>query len=198
MKKKQTFLLTATVTAALSLTGCQSGSADAHNEELRQQISQLEQQIQDLEEQITSVNEAASKDSSAAQNTPADQSPQETAPAANPDPEAEAPPEDTSSLSTTYTMEELNALVSAYEEKADSAVPSGSASEDMEQFFALKQEEKSIDDTLDLHEDELEYLYRNNQLSRDEYKTLERELDRLEDRLDAAEDKLEYTFGIDD
>lgn len=95
-------------------------------------------------------------------------------------------------------MEELNALVSAYEEKADSAVPSGSASEDMEQFFALKQEEKSIDDTLDLHEDELEYLYRNNQLSRDEYKTLERELDRLEDRLDAAEDKLEYTFGIDD
>ena len=68
----------------------------------------------------------------------------------------------------------------------------------MEQFLTLKQEEKKIDNDLDLHEDELEYLYRNGSLSRDEYRTLERELERLEDRLDAAEDELEYIFGIDD
>ena len=199
MKKKQTFLLTATVTAALSLTGCQSGGADAQNEELRQQITQLEQQIQDLEDQIASVSEAAQENNVPAQEAADSQSPQETAPASNPDPEAAAPPEeDRTPLPTTYTMEELTTLVTAYEEKAGSAVPSGSASEDMEQFFTLKQEGKTIDDSLDLHEDELEYLYRNNQLSREEYKTLERELERLEDRLDDAEDKLEYTFGIDD
>ncbi len=95
-------------------------------------------------------------------------------------------------------MEELTAMVSAYEETAGAAVPSGTAADDMEQFLTLKQEEKKIDNDLDLHEDELEYLYRNGSLSRDEYRTLERELERLEDRLDAAEDELEYIFGIDD
>ena len=68
----------------------------------------------------------------------------------------------------------------------------------MEQFFVLKQEEKQIDDCLDRHEDELEYLYHNGSLTRDDYKKLERELERLEDKLDDAEDRLEYTFGIDD
>ena len=68
----------------------------------------------------------------------------------------------------------------------------------MESFFNLKQEEKEIDHALDLHEDELEYLYRQNTLTRDEYRKLERELEQLEDRLDQAEDDLEYLFGIDD
>lgn len=51
---------------------------------------------------------------------------------------------------------------------------------------------------LDRHEDELEYLYKNNSLTREEYKKLERDLERLEDQLDDAEDQLEYLFGIDD
>ena len=68
----------------------------------------------------------------------------------------------------------------------------------MEQFFAFKQEEKQIDDLLDQHEDELEYLYKKQSLTRDEYKRLERELDLLDDKLDAAKDQLEFVFGIDD
>ncbi len=80
----------------------------------------------------------------------------------------------------------------------DTIVPASSSSESMEQFLTLKQEKKEIDDELDLHEDELERLYRQDALSRDDYKARERELERLEDRLDDAEDKLEYTFGIDD
>jgi predicted nucleic acid-binding Zn-ribbon protein len=103
-----------------------------------------------------------------------------------------------SALTTTHSLEELADVITAYEEKVNAAAPSGNASEDMEQFMDLKQEEKTIDQDLDLHEDELEYLYRNGSLSREEYKSLERELERLEDRLDAAEDLLEYTFGMDD
>lgn len=68
----------------------------------------------------------------------------------------------------------------------------------MEQFFLLKQEEKQIDDSLDVHEDELEYLYKSNYLTRDEYKKSEQELETLEDRLDDVENELEITFGIDD
>ena len=88
--------------------------------------------------------------------------------------------------------------MAAYEEKVSSAASSGSPSEDMDQFFTLKQEEKKIDDDLDRYEDELEYLYRKGSLTRDDYRSLERELERLEDRLDAAEDTLEYIYGIDD
>ena len=95
-------------------------------------------------------------------------------------------------------MEELGAMVGAFAAKAGAAAPSGQDAQDMEQFFVLKQEEKQIDDTLDSHEDELEYLYKTGSLTRDDYKRLERELELLEDRLDAAEDQLEYVFGIDD
>lgn len=89
-------------------------------------------------------------------------------------------------------------MVDAFVEKANAAVPGGTGAEVMEQFFALKQEEKQIDDLLDGHEDELEYLYKIQTLTRDGYKQLERELELLEDQLDAAEDRLEYVFGIDD
>lgn len=99
---------------------------------------------------------------------------------------------------TTYTIEELSAMVEAFAAKAGEAVTSGDAAQDMEQFFAMKQEEKQIDDALDYHEDELEYLYKNGSLTREEYKKLERELKLLEDKLDDAEDQLEYRFGIDD
>ncbi len=99
---------------------------------------------------------------------------------------------------TTYTMDELSVLVDAFVAKAVSAVPSGQAAQDMEQFFALKQEEKQIDDALDRHEDELEYLYKKGSLTRDEYKQLDHKLELLEDQLDDIEDQLEYVFGIED
>ena len=99
---------------------------------------------------------------------------------------------------TTYTMEDLSSMVDAFVQKASAAAPSGTSAQNMEQFLALKQEEKQIDDLLDQHEDELEYLYKAKTLTREAYKQLERELELLEDKLDAAEDQLEYTFGIDD
>ena len=101
-------------------------------------------------------------------------------------------------IKTTNTMADLSSLVEAFVTKANAAGPSGTVSQDMEQFFAFKQEEKQIDDLLDQHEDELEYLYKKQSLTRDEYKRLERELDLLDDKLDAAKDQLEFVFGIDD
>lgn len=188
---KQNILLIPAVVAALSVTGCQSGSnTDAENEALRRQISQLEQQVNDLKQQVSS-GEAQT----APEDLPAAEGSKETAPAGNPETQTEVPA--AGSTSTTYTLEELTDMVAAYEEKANAAAPAGSAEKDMEQFLTLKQEEKKIDDELDRHEDELEFLYRNGSLSRDDYKAQERELERLEDRLDAAEDTLEYIFGID-
>lgn len=99
---------------------------------------------------------------------------------------------------TTYTLDELSTVVDAFVTKVCAAAPGGTAAQDMEQFFALKQEGKQIDDTLDTHEDELEYLYKTGSLTREEYKQQERKLKLLEDQLDDIEDQLEYVFGIDD
>lgn len=99
---------------------------------------------------------------------------------------------------TTYTMDELSAMVDAFVTKAGMAAPGGQAAQDMEQFFDLKQEEKQIDDALDSHEDELEYLYKTGSLTREAYKQEERKLELLEDQLDDIEDQLEYVFGIED
>lgn len=190
---KHKFILTSGILTALLITGCQSGQADPEYEELKEQIAQLQQQIDSLEQQLSNETPVTPEIPPAVTETSADGATDQTE-AAVPETEGTG----ISSPATTQTIEELTAMVSSYEEKAEAAVPSGTASEDMEQFLALKQEEKQIDDALDLHEDELEYLYRSQSLSRDEYRRLEQELDRLEDRLDAAEDRLEYTFGIDD
>lgn len=201
---KSKILLTFAAAAMLSLTGCQSGSSNtaAANEELLKQIEQLQQQVQDLEEKITAEENAAPENIPPAPDDSADAGAgeQEAAPAVSPDPETASSGNDSSAGldTTTRTIEELTDTVSAFETKVDSIVPASSSSESMEQFLTLKQEEKTIDNELDLHEDELEELYRQGTLSRDDYKARERELERLEDRLDDAEDKLEYTFGIDD
>ena len=194
MKKimKQNVLFALGLMTALSLSGCQSKQTDTESEALRQQITQLEQQIQNLEQQISSDSESTPENNTAPTQAPAEDNAAPEAPASN-----EAPA-DTPSPSTTDTLEELTAQVAAYEEKVSSAASSGSPSEDMDQFFTLKQEEKKIDDDLDRYEDEPEYLYRKGSLTRDDYRSLERELERLEDRLDAAEDTLEYIYGIDD
>lgn len=194
MKIRRHLLLSLGIASALSLSACGSKQTDMENEALRQQVDQLEQQIQELEQKITSGSENTPEAAPEAPEEPAQDSTASSAPAA----EDPAPSDSGSSLSTTRTLEELTDLVAAYEEKVNAASSTGSASDDMEAFFSLKQEEETIDDALDRHEDELEYLYRNGSLSRDEYRPLEREVERLEDRLDAAEDTLEYIYGIDD
>lgn len=176
-KKRARRRALAIVIVTTLLTGCQStAGSSAETEALKEQIAQLEKQIAALEQQAANNNVA---NNNAANNSVTKDNAVDEA-------------------LTTYTMQELESMVGAFVQKADAAAPSGSAAQDLEQFFALKQEEKEIDDLLDHHEDELEDLYKVQSLTREDYKQLERELERLEDKLDAAEDQLEYMFGIDD
>ncbi|MCM1388478.1 MAG: hypothetical protein NC231_14205 [Bacillus sp. (in: Bacteria)] len=200
MKKmnQKKIIAAAGMTVFVLLTGCQSASNNAETEALKEQINQLEQQIAELQQQNAAQNMASSQEpTTAAENNQI----QEQAPAVDNKPQEQAPAADstqtTSNQATTYTMEELTAMVDAYIAKANAAAPAGT-SDDMETFFSLKQGEKQINDLLDIHEDELERLYHQNALSRDEYKNLEWELEKLEDDLDDAEDRLERVFGIDD
>ena len=193
--KKRTLLAIGAVTVLL-LTGCQSSSSNAETEALKEQVAQLEQQIADLQTADSSDNTTAADDTAAADAQAADSSADAGTGAAAGTGTADTAAADTGSSSTTYTLEELTTMVNDYVTKANAATPSGS--NDMEQFFSLKQEANQIDNELEIHENELERQYRDGTLTRDEFRTNERELDHLEDLLDAAEDQLEYVFGIDD
>lgn len=193
--KKRTLLAIGAVTVLL-LTGCQSSSSNAETEALKEQVAQLEQQIADLQTSDSSDDTAAADNTAAADAQAADTSANAGTDAAADTGTTDTAAADTGSSSTTYTLEELTTMVNDYVAKAEAAAPSGS--NDMEQFFSLKQEANQIDNELEIHENELERQYRDGTLTRDEFRTNERELDHLEDLLDAAEDQLEYVFGIDD
>lgn len=170
MKKRN--LIAAGIITVLLLTGCQSGSGSTTTE--NNQTSAVQEQ------EITSTQPETNTETANTETSVQEPGTQTAADA----PDA-------------YTLEELTALITAYEEKVAAAAPNGTDS-DLETFFTLKQEENQIDDALDLHEDNLEAQYRSGSLTRDDYKKQERELEKLEDRLDDAEDRLEITFGIDD
>ena len=193
--KKRTLLAIGAITVLL-LTGCQSSSSNAETEALKEQVAQLEQQIADLQTSDSSDDTAAADNTAAADAQAADTSANAGTDAAADTGTTDTAAADTGSSSTTYTLEELTTMVNDYVAKAEAAAPSGS--NDMEQFFSLKQEANQIDNELEIHENELERQYRDGTLTRDEFRTNERELDHLEDLLDAAEDQLEYVLGIDD
>ena len=190
MKKRNLFA--AGIITTLLLTGC-GNSSNAETENLKKQIATLEQQISDME-QAAPVTEEKAAENTAAENTSIIETPEAVS-------ETTAPAETTRTAdtgSTTSTIDELTALVDDFVTRAEAATPGSDEAANMETFFALKKEGNKLENDLDLHENELEKLYRNGSLTRDDYRLQERDVEHLEDKLDNAEDRLEYTFGIDD
>lgn len=215
MKNAKIFL--AGMAAALLLTGCQSGTGNADDEALRQQIADLEEQVAALQQSQSQKEpdsekagtQAGAQTPNSAQedgdpqqdSSPTDSSPQQDNTPADSSPQQNSSPADQKGSGetavTTETMESLISMVDGYETEigellSESAVP------DLDRFFAEKQRAEEIDRALDLHENELENAVRRGTLSRSDYRSLEKDLERLEDRLDAAEDSLEIFYGIDD
>ncbi len=59
-------------------------------------------------------------------------------------------------------------------------------------------EAKALENEIDAQDDAVERDYRQNLISRDDYRSIERELELLEERLNQAEDSMEYRLGYDD
>lgn len=194
--KKMSIIFALSLFSLTLFTGCQSRSGE-NTAELKNQISQLEQQVTDLKSQqsnsTTTPSPEASKESSSGTVTS-----DTTQQAEQSAPQTEAPTTQTSKTQSPKTIEELTALVDAFAQKADTASPSGTGSEQRNQFFALKSELDSIELELNRYDDLLEADFRTGTLSANEYYTKENNLERLEDQLDKSENTLEFLFGIDD
>ena len=80
----------------------------------------------------------------------------------------------------------------------NNAKTSTNASENHEQFYALKNQVDAVDGELDKLDDEFEYAYQMKEISFEIYKARDRAIEKLEDELELAEEALENKYGIDD
>lgn len=185
--KSKTILFIATL-STLIFTGCQNNDLSAENQSLKQQITELEQQVTELEQQLS---ENTGNDTT--QNTGDMASSQ-----ANASGETTNTGNITVTNTTTYTLEELSAMVDEFVVSVGSATPDVNNSGNLDQFFSLKREADQIEHALENHENSLEDQYRAGTISREEYRVWDKEIELLEDTLDSACDRLEIAFGIDD
>lgn len=161
--------------SAIVFAGCEDDD-DRYEEELNRKVDQLEKEVESLREKDDAKEKTSVSDSS---NT-----------------DTEKP--SISESSNNDTIDSLTNAVNEVTEKADSVVPADNTDEKRTQFFELKDELNTVDHRLDAFDDYIEELYKNGEISYDDYISKERMLEELEDKLDASEDKLELNFGIDD
>lgn len=190
--KTRTLLFIAAI-STLIFTGCQNNDLSAENQTLKQQITEMEQQITGLEQQISEMEQQMGETTDVTSNTDDAASPQ-----TNANGQTISTGNTTTNNPTTYTLEELSAIVDDFVVSVGSATPDVNNSGNLDQFFSLKREGDQIDHALENHENSLEDQYRAGTISREEYRALDKDIELLEDTLDSALDRLEIAFGIDD
>ena len=190
--KQRTLLIIATI-STLIFTGCQNNDLSAENQTLKQQITEMEQQITGLEQQIAEMEQQMGETTDVTSNT-SDAASSQT----NANGQTISTGNTTANNPTTYTLEELSAMVDDFVVSVGSATPDVNNSGNLDQFFSLKREGDQIDHALENHENSLEDQYRAGTISREEYRALDKDIELLEDTLDSALDRLEIAFGIDD
>ena len=180
--KSKTILFIATL-STLIFTGCQNNDLSAENTSLKQQITELELQITEMEQQMGESTDVTSNtnDMTSSQTNANGQTTNTTA-----------------NNTSTYTPEELSAMVDDFVVSVGSATPDINNSGNLDQFFSLKRKGDQIEHALENHENSLEDQYRTGTISREEYRVLDKDIELLEDSLDSALDRLEIAFGIDD
>lgn len=193
--KPRTILLVATL-STLIFTGCQNNDLSAENTSLKQQITEMEQQITGLEQQVTELEQQISE--STANNDISQNNGDGVSSQTNANGQTTNAGNTAANNPTTYTLEELSAMVDDFVVSVGSATPDVNNSGNLDQFFSLKREGDQIDHALENHENSLEDQYRAGSISREEYRALDKDIELLEDTLDSALDRLEIAFGIDD
>ena len=155
------------------LTGCNDNKTEI-----------LEEKVDNLEEKIDSLLEQNNI------NTPNDSSTTITN-----DGEGE----------TTVNTSEIEDIISEYNDEATNiqnnienlTIPNN-RSETIDLYWEWKRTIEELETKLDRYENELESMYRNNELSYTDFRTFDRQLEDIENILDRAEDDLEYQTNYDD
>lgn len=180
MKKMKILALMALTTLVLS--GCQTTS---------DREAALEDQVEQLEQQVTSLEQQQSEPDSHYESQDEVSVPDDVS--------DETAQEDTSENSVSFSNEDLDSLAASVNDiikKVDKLVSGGASNQ--QEFFTLQDEFNEVENRMDYYEEQIEYDFRQGNLSHDEARKAEFDLEKLEDKLDNAEEKLEYAFGYDD
>ncbi len=172
---KKTGKLVCLIMAGLLLTGCN----DSEVERLEDQVDHLEEKIDALLEQ----NNISTPSTGNTNNTVTN--------------DGEG--------TTTVDTSEISSTISGYNNEAediqnsiDNLTIPNSRSETIDLYWEWKRNIEELENKLDRYENELERMYRNNELSYTDYRTFDRQIEDIENILDRAEDELEYQTNYDD
>ena len=211
MKKK--LILIVGILSLLLLTGCQNQNSVSETKQLKEQISKLEQEVKNLKKQSqqSESNHPATEDTTENIKQETTEKPAQDSTDQTDTQEGQSETQGQTDMGAGQmnlqdsqgdvqndTVEKLTELVEEYVARAEASKPEGTEQEQMDKFLNLKREGNDIEERLDLYEDRLEKKYRNEEISREEYRAEERKIEALEDRLDQAEDTLEAAYGIKD
>ena len=211
MKKK--LILIVGILSLLLLTGCQNQNSVSETKQLKEQISKLEQEVKNLKKQSqqSESNHPATEDTTENIKQETTEKPAQDSTDQTDTQEGQSETQGQADMGAGQmnlqdsqgdmqndTVERLTELVEEYVARAEASKPEGTEQEQMDKFLNLKREGNDIEERLDLYEDRLEQKYRNEEISREEYRAEERKIEALEDRLDQAEDTLEAAYGIKD
>ena len=98
----------------------------------------------------------------------------------------------------TSTLSDYTSEAQGIQNSINNLTVPGNRSDAISLYWEWKNKLETLENKLDRYEDELERMYRNNQLSYSDYRTFDRSLESIEDILDRAEDTLEYITNYDD
>lgn len=93
--------------------------------------------------------------------------------------------------------DQLTASITTILKKVQETIPTGTNSEQMTQFLALNQEIETLENQLDVYEDQIEVQFQSNQITANQFRTTDNEIEALENQLNQAEDILERVFQLD-
>ena len=98
----------------------------------------------------------------------------------------------------TSTLSDYSTEAESLQNSINSLTIPSNRSETINLYWEWKNKIETLENKLDRYEDELERMYRNSQLSYNDYRTFDAQLESIEDILDRAEDILEDRTNYDD
>ncbi len=106
---------------------------------------------------------------------------------------------------TTVDTSSITSNINTYRTEADNMYDSisklnipSNRSEVIDLYWEWKINIEDLENRLDRYENELERMYRNNELSYTDFRTFDRKIEDIENTLDRAESELEYLTNYDD
>lgn len=172
---RKTFKFACLVMAGLLLTGC----TDDEVERLEDKVDHLEEKIDALLEQ-NNVNNPSTDDG--ANNVTNDGEGETTT--------------DTSKI--TSTISDYNSEAKEIQSSIENLNVPSNRSDAIDLYWEWKTTIESLENKLDRYENELEGMYRNNELSYTDFRNFDKQIEDIENILDRAEDELERQTNYDD